>query len=319
MTRDPFRTDSTKYWFGLPLRWALQMAHNGKGILRVLDIIRLRPMAGGLLGADHPWMTGICPRLGREIWPDNVIFRTPRPDDIRLPPDEQIVRRTGEFLASRVRSSLVPTSAAGTFAPKMPHAIDYIHGTSHYNSGWMIFDDFAQAVGYFTDPAFRREVYRFAATERREVLILFRRPDYRPKDFALFVCTMRTLFCWFCNANGPKRRVLWGNAAPYPTANLITGHWMADVIALRCADGPERAVRPAITPGRWFRDPYRPTNRRTTLWPERLLAWVTYQRIRLRGSKGGMFFVDRRRVMAEQIARRARRGLPDEPIARWDE
>ena len=29
---------------------------------------------------------------------------------------------------------------------------------------------------------------------------------------AYFVCCLRTLFPWFCNANGPKGRVLWGNA-----------------------------------------------------------------------------------------------------------
>ena len=319
MTGDPFRTDATKYWFGLPLRWALQMAHNGKGILRVLDIIHLRPMGGGLLPASHPWMTGICPTLGREIWPNNVIFRTPRPADAHLPEDRQIVHRTGEFLASRVRSSIATPGATGPYAPKMPHAINYIHGTSHYNSGWMLFDDFAEATSYFTDPDFRREVYRFVAAERREILIVFRRPEYRAKDFALFVCTMRSLFCWFCNANGPKKRVLWGNAAPYPTANLITGHWMADVIALRHPDGPMRVVRPAIDENRWFQGNYTPTRRRSTTWAEYLLAWVTYQRVRVRGPRGGMFFVDRRRVMADQIARKARRGVADEPIARWNE
>jgi hypothetical protein len=47
-----------------------------------------------------------------------------------------------------------------------------------------------------------------------------------------------------------------------------------------------------------------------------LLAWATYWRIRVRGGKGGMFFVDRRDTYADVIGTRAKQGLADEPIAR---
>jgi hypothetical protein len=127
---------------------------------------------------------------------------------------------------------------------------------------------------------------------------------------------MRTLFPWFCNANGPHGRVLWGNASPYPAANLITGNWARDVYALKRPGGAAVVVRPALPAGEFFQQgPYGP-GRRHYRWPERLLAWATYWRIRLRGGKGGMFFVDRRRVYADQIESRRRQGLADEPIAR---
>ena len=102
----------------------------------------------------------------------------------------------------------------------MPHGISYIHGTSHYNSGILIFTDFPDALSYFTDGRFKREVYRFVRAERREVLILFRKREYRPRDYAYFVCCLRTIFPWFCNANGQQQRVLWGNPSPFPAANM---------------------------------------------------------------------------------------------------
>jgi hypothetical protein len=75
-------------------------------------------------------------------------------------------------------------------------------------------------------------------------------------------------------------------------------------------------VRPPVAAGEYFRDGPYGTRRRHFRWPERLRAWATYWRIRLRADRGGMFFVDRREVYADQIERRRRLGLPDRPIAR---
>jgi hypothetical protein len=211
-------------------------------------------------------------------------------------------------------SAVTPEVPAGP-GRRMPHAINYIHGSSHYNSGILVFTDFEDALGCFTDPRFRAEVWRFVRRERREVLILFRRRDYQPREFAYFVCCLRTLFPWFCNANGPRGRVLWGNASPFPAANLITGNWARDVYALKRPGGAEKVVRPAIESGRYFRGAYG-GGRRRYRWPERLLAWGTYWRVRLRGVRGGMFFVDRREVYADQLEHLRRMGLADEPIAR---
>src|SRR5215475_10651074 len=66
------------YWLGLPFRWAYQAAHNGHGIVRVLDITRFRPLPAGLIDADHPWATGLNPATGRPIWHENVLYQSPR-------------------------------------------------------------------------------------------------------------------------------------------------------------------------------------------------------------------------------------------------
>jgi hypothetical protein len=189
--------------------------------------------------------------------------------------------------------------------------INYIHGSSHYNSGILIFNDFADGLAHFTDPRFRTEVGRFVRQARREVLILFRR-----REFAYFTCCLRTLFPWFCNANGPKGRVLWGNASPFPAANLITGNWARDVYALRKAGESTAVVRPPIVAREYFQGGPYGNGRRHYRWPERLLAWATYWRVRLRGGRGEMFFVDRRQVYADQIEWRRRLGLADEPIVK---
>jgi hypothetical protein len=291
------------------------VAHNGHGILRVLDIIRFRPLPPGLIGPDHPWATGLNPATGRPVWHENVVFRSA--PAAGLPADEEVVEKTGRFLADcAARSAVVPELPPGP-ARRMPHGINYIHGTSHYNSGIFLFTDFADTLGHFTDPRFRAEVRQFVREQRREVLILFRRREYKTREFAYFACSLRTLFPWFCNANGPRGRVLWGNAAPFPAANLITGAWVRDVYALKRPGGAAAVVRPPVPAGAYFQGgPYR-GGRRQAAWPERLLAWATYWRIRLRGGKGGMYFVDRRDVYADQIECRRKLGLADEPIARF--
>jgi hypothetical protein len=309
--------ESFVYWLGLPLRWGWQMAHNGLGILRVLDIIRWRPMPAGLISPDHPWATGIDPDTGEPIWHQNVVYRSARSAcDASLPPDEEVVTKTCRFMAEKAAvSAIVPEVPAGP-GRRMPHAINYIHGSSHYNSGIFLFTDFADALAHFTDARFQAEVWRFVRQERREVLILFRRREYTPREFAYFTCCLRTIFPWFCNANGPRGRVLWGNASPFPAANLITGNWARDIYTLRRPGGAAAVVRPAIAASDWFQEGPYDRGRQEYRWPERLLAWMTYWRVRLRGERGGMFFVDRRRVYADQIEKRRRLGLADEPVAR---
>src|SRR5262249_61291931 len=62
--------DRVAYWLGLPLRGAWQMAHNGLGILRVLDITWLRPMPAGPIDPDHPPATRINPQTRRPRLPE---------------------------------------------------------------------------------------------------------------------------------------------------------------------------------------------------------------------------------------------------------
>ena len=292
------------------------MAHNAHGIVRVLDITKLRKMPAGLVGLDHPWVTGVNPATGRSIWPDNVIYRTPWPagrDD--LADDDLVLEVTGKFLAARVRQSAVTPELPVGPKRRMPHGINSIHGSSHYNSGILVFTDFAECYRHITDPKFRKELYRFVRRENREVLFVFRDREYHPREYAYFSCCMRSVFPWFCNPNGPKQNVLWGNAAPFPAANLITGHWIHDVFALKRPGGAEAVVRPAIMPQAYFQAGAYDNGRDGPVWVEKLLAWTTHWRVRSRGRKGGMFFVDRRTVYADLIDNRQARGVPDRPLA----
>ena len=271
-----------------------------------------------LVGPDHPWGNdGPQPRHRPvRVARQRDLFRSPRgPDQDALPMDDFVVTKTGQFLAYRVGLSAGPHEQPVGPRRRMPHGISYIHGASHYNSGQMVFTDFADALSHFADPRFRRELYRFVRAERREVLILFRSRDYRPRDYAYFVCALRTLFPWFCNANSPKGKVLWGNAAPYPAANLITGRWADDVYALKRPGGADAVARPPVEKGRYFRGDYG-GGRRFPRWPEKALAWATYWRIRLRGGKGGMFFVNRETAYADHLERLKKVGVAEDPIAR---
>jgi len=308
------------YYGSIPFTWARQFVSNANGILHVLDITRFRPMPCGLIGPDHPWVTGLNPATGKPIWPENILFRSARTPgagaegaDDRA--DDGIVHKVGRFLAAMPgRSAAVPEIPWGP-RRRMPHGINYIHGAAHYNSGILIFNDFADGIGHFSDPRFTAEVRRFARTEKREILLMFRGRRYEPRDYAYFVAFLRTVLPWFCNSNGPERRVLWGNPSPYPVANIIVGHWIRDVYLLRRPGGAAAVVRPPVPAGKYFIDgPYQ-ARRREARWPERLLAHWTHRRIRRRGPKGGLFFVDRRRLLAGRLERLRRGGAPDEPIA----
>lgn len=293
------------------------MGHNGHGIVRVLDITKFRPMKAGLVGLDHPWVTGINPATSRPIWNENVIYKSSRDSSSEdLPDDETVVYATGKFLAERVRQSAVLPELPIGPKRRMPHGINYLHGVSHYNSGILVMNDLEDGYRHITDYRFQKELKRFVREERREVLFVFRNREYSPREYAYFSCCMRTLFPWFCNPNGPKDKVLWGNAAPFPAANLITGNWVTDLYRLKQPGGDVAVAKPAIAPAKYFTNGPYDRGRSHAYWPEKLLAWGTYWRVRMRGKKGGMFFVDRRKVYADQIQRRMERGQEDQPQAR---
>ncbi len=270
------RRDTASYWLRLPGVWGSQVFRNGRDILRVLDILRFRPLPAGLVGIDHPWVTGVCPETGGPVWFENVIYRSPRDERIAdLADDETVLLASGRFLAGRVRQSAVLPELPIGPARRMPHCINYIHGSSHYNSGIILLNDLDDGFRHITDARFRAEIRRFVREEKREVLFLFRSRDYDPRQYAHLSCCMRSLFPWFCNPNGPRERILWGNAGPFPAANLITGHWADDVYALKAADGASRVVRPPVR-RRYFECGPFDSGRDHPLWPERLLAWATF-------------------------------------------
>ena len=82
-----------------------------------------------------------------------------------------------------------------------------------------------------------------------------------------------------------------------------------DVYALLQPAGAQRVLRAAFPTADYFQHaPYRGC-RSTAVWPEDVLAKVNGLRIRLRGRKGGMCFVDRRKVYLDPLAGRNRLGL----------
>ncbi len=287
------------YYVLLPITFVRMWIHNVNGILHVLDIIRFRPMPAGLLDRSHPWVTGIAPSGTTPIWWQNVVFRSPRAAfraaHRQVPEaDEAIVDRVGRFMSQLVaRSVPVPEIPWGP-KRRLPHGINYLHGAVHFSAGLLIFNDFKDALYHFTDPAFRREIRRFAHRERREILLLFRDRDYDTAEFAFFVAFLRLALPWFSNSNGPKTAVLWGNPSPYAVVNIITGHWKRDTYRLKRIPNSLALVRPPVPAGAYFTAPSYQGSRDHARWPEKLLAVQTYWRIRARGAKGGLFFVDRR-------------------------
>jgi hypothetical protein len=313
------------YYVLVPWTWLRLTIHNSHGILHVWDIIHFRPMGPGLLPLDHPWVTGINPRTGRPIWPENVLYSSPRraatdagSTRFALVPksDAAMIAKIGRFLAAMVARSATTPEVPWGRKRRMPHGINYIHGAVHYNAGFIILNDFRDGVYHFTDPRFVAEVRRFAGEARREVVVVFRERNYDLVEYAYFVAFIRTVLPWFCNSNGPRQRVLWGNPAPYPVVNLITGNWIRDTYRVKTEQGRREIVRPPIEQGQYFQDgPYQGT-RTTVRWPEKTLAVFTYYRIRARGARGGLFFVNRKKLIAVTLRRQRERGVADKPIAR---
>ncbi len=313
------------YYLTVPVVWVRMTLHNFDGILHVLDIIKFRPMKSGWLTADHPWVTGTNPATGRPIWQDNVLFRTPPATEwhgdprFEPDPDEVMITKVGQFMAGMVAKSVpVPEIPWGP-QRRMPHGINYLHGPVHYSSALLIFNDFAEAIYHFTDPRFSADIRRFAREEPREILLVFRNRDYDPTEFAFLAGFLRTVLPWFSNSNGPKKRVLWGNPAPYPVVNIITGNWKIDTYALKDPAQRHRLARPPIPAGHYFQHGNYQGTRREARWPEKLLAHLTERRIRMRGERENLFFVDRRKCwrsverMESPSGRDTRSGSKDDP------
>lgn len=288
------------YYLQVPRIWLQLAAHNTWGILNVLDIIWLRPMPGGMIDEQHPFCTGIDSATGKTIWSSNVLFRSPRLEPWlgTTPPDadEEIVEKVGHHMRKQVLMAAATAKFPAGRPGPMPPGILYLHGGVHYNGGWLLFNNFREAIRHFSDPRFAAEFRRFVKEQRREPVTLFRDRDYDRDEFARFVCFMRTIFPWFSNSNGPKKFVLWGNPSPYPAVNTITGSWIHDCRALKSEAGRRTVARPPIPANKYFQNGPWHGCRDTTRWPENLLALFTEKRIALRGEKENLYFVDKRKL-----------------------
>ena len=275
--------------------WLHSTLHNLQGVAAVVDLIALRPLGPGLIDQDHPWVTGCSPHTHALIWPDNIVFASLRPSGrADLPTDASIATIIGRFLASMVRRSTPREEIPHGPRRRMPHAVNYIHGTVHYNGLFVLFNDFEDAILHLSDPSFVREFKRVAREERREITIVFRDRAYHEIDFAFFMGFIRSNLPWYANGNGPRKKVFYGGRAGFAAVNTINGSWIGDMRSLR-AGRFDRLVRPPIDGSLYFQGAYR-GDRRGPSRAERVFAWLNYRIVRLRGAQGGLVFTRRETI-----------------------
>jgi hypothetical protein len=275
--------------------WFILTFHNTWGILNVFFIVWVRPMRGGIIGLDHPFATGINPQSGNKIWKDNLVFKSPRKRHFDQS-DEEILEAVGEHMAGMFSKSCSSEKNPFGIPDRMPPAINYIHGGVHYNGGFLLFDDVQDAVAYFSNLSFQKDFVRFILSEKREPVTILRDRNYEREDLLRFVCFLRSLFPWFSNSNGNRKRIGWGNPAPYPSINTITGFWKNDTYKFYSSESAYTAPRVPIVQS-YFKasEFYKPATYEFRK-PERFLADFTNQRVLARGEKGNLFFVDLRQI-----------------------
>ena len=279
------------------------LVHNTGGALQVMRLLTLHKMPAGLLAPEHPWVTGQMPDAQGAVWPRNVVFRTAVGADWAVAgyvpeTDEIIASKVGKFLAAMVGKSVpAPEIPHGT-RRRMPHAINYLHGAVHYNGLTLLFNNFAEALEYLADTRFRKELRRLIRTERREVTLVFRERNYNPVEYAYFSAFVMSHLPWFANVNGAQRRVMWGNPSPYPAVNIINGKWVADTDCLRRGDTAS-IVRPPVELNQYFQGEYGVATRGANKL-EKTHAFLINNWVRRRGFRGGLYFVDRRKIEAER-------------------
>ncbi|MGH7717603.1 MAG: hypothetical protein ACREON_02005 [Gemmatimonadaceae bacterium] len=283
--------------------WTHSNVHDAYQAYKVVEFMLSKRITAGLLPGDHPWLTGISPSSGRSIWPENIVFASPVKTEWAggVPDaDEIIVSKIGRFLAAMVkRSALTPEIPQGP-ERRMPHAVNYLHGAIHFNGGYVVFNDFVDAMYHLSDRRFIREMKRFARTERRELTIVLRERAYDPEEYAWFVAFVRAHIPWYANGNGPtKKRVLWGTPSPYPAVNPINGAWIDDMERLR-AGRTETLPRPAIERNAYFQERYRGHQRDFTFL-ERFHAWAINCVILAKGFQGALVFTRRKRIEPENL------------------
>lgn len=283
-------------WYYLTLlpTWTLLTFHNTWGILNVFNIVWLRPIKGGMVNEDHPFVTGINPLTNKNIWQENVLFSSPRKRNF-AESDDEILNTVGTHMTKMMERSASQALYPNGKPDRMPPAINYIHGGVHFNGGFLIFDDVADAIRHYSDWKFRKEFWRFVLKEKREPVTILRDKNYRREDLLEFVCFLRSMFPFFSNSNGNKKRIGWGNPAPYPSINTITGHWKRDTYKFYSKEKLQTVCRPPIK-NKYFPHASYYGIRDSVRAPERYLARFTDDRVLSRKEKGNLFFVDLRKI-----------------------
>lgn len=288
-------TRSTCILFQAVYTWTLLTFHNTWGILNVFFITWVRPMKGGAIAADHPLATGIDPKTQKFVWHDNVIFKT-EPDQEYIHTDDEIIEIVGKTMAKMVTKSSSDEINPEGVPDRLPPAINYIHAGVHYNGGFLLFNNTKEAIKYFSNKDFQNDFKKFVKEEKREPVTIFRDRNYDRMEYLQFVCFLRTIFPWFSNSNGNKKRIGWGNPAPYRIVNTITGHWKTDTYKFYDPSKIDSILMDPIPQGKYFQKSEYPATRETTTFAENWLADFTNNRILSRGDKGNMFFIDNRKL-----------------------
>jgi hypothetical protein len=252
-------------------------------------------MRGGVVGLDHPFATGINPATGKKIWHDNLLFASKRLREFPKT-DAEILEAVGEHMSGMFKKSCAQENFPVGIPDRMPPAINYIHGGVHYNGGFLIFDDVADALAHFSNATFRKHFWKFVLTEKREPVTILRERQYDRMNLLQLVCAMRTYFPWFSNSNGNGKRIGWGNPAPYAAINTITGFWKNDTYKFYNRARAYTAPRPAVAAKYFDAVGSYELGRREMWLPERFLAFFTNDRVVARGEKGNVFFVDNRKL-----------------------
>lgn len=253
-------------------------------------------MKGGLIPEDHPMATGINPATKKFIWTENLIYKTPRSDEFQnAESDEEIINAVGKHMREMVHVSSSSKENPNGIPDRMPPAINYIHACVHFNGGFLLFNDFKEAISHFTNKEFKNSFIKFVKEEKREPVTVFRNKNYDPKEYLDFVCFLRSQLPWFSNTNGNKKRIGWGNPAPYPATNTITGYWKDDLYKFYNIESRKTLCRPPISKKYFLNDNYI-GSRNFTLPEEKCLSDFTNNRVLARGARGNMFFVDLRKL-----------------------
>ncbi|MEM9545485.1 MAG: TIGR04283 family arsenosugar biosynthesis glycosyltransferase [Bacteroidota bacterium] len=300
--RKPSLWDQLIYPFEWLWRCVYSNLHMTKQTFNVLDFMWWHKVDAGLLDDNHPWLTGIIPGTDSTIWDKNIIFASPRKSKWKGPDpkeDSAIVRQIGMFLSTMVKRSneSEPEIPQGK-KRRMPHAVNYIHGTVHYNGAYLIFNDFVDAMYYFSDRNFVKELMRFTRVEKREHTVVIRERAYDPEEYAWFLSFLRARLPWYANANGPtKKRVLHGTPSPYPAVNPINGHWIKDVSNLQKGK-MDRLVKPPIRSYEYFNESYC-GNQSEYTFIERFHAWGQHLVTTAKGFQGGLVFTSRKKIEPE--------------------
>lgn len=301
-----YNTKALKWWGSLtkPAKiawnWIYSTFHNAWGAYHIVKLMKFKPMKHGLISPSHPWITGFVDDSKEKIYQKNMAFASPKKENwINIPEsDDKIVDRIGHFLGSMAKKSSGSEEIPHGPKRRMPHVVNYLHGSVSYNGVSLIFNDMRDAMIHLSDNNFIKDLYQLVKFEKREFFIILREREYREEDLAFFLGFIRSHLKWYANANGPKKKVLYGVTSPYPLINVINGSWVKDIKTLINKGEAEELVYPPLSTN-YFEKTYH-GNEETWNLADQALAYFNYLILKPRGFQAGMVFTPRKKIEPRQ-------------------